>query len=136
MNTEQMLATYRQIESHFALPGQDPAGAVAAFIAGNYMAYRDVDFPDDNFPALVAQMRAVIAANPGFANGSEADKRTLYEQMAVAGMQMALQRDQLKQQPNATLRAQLIQSAKTQLEQFLKIDVTRLRIAEHGLSNR
>jgi len=134
--TQQMLAQYRQIESGFGLPEQDAAGAVAAFIAGNYMAYRDVDFPDGNFPALVVQMRAVIETNPGFANGSEADKRILYEQLAVAGMQMALQREQLKRQPDSALRAQLIQAAKTQLEGFLKTDVTRLRIAEHGLSNR
>ena len=136
MNTEQMLAQYRQIESRFGLPEQDAAGAVAAFIAGNYMAYRDVGFPDGNFPALVAQMRVVVETNTGFANGSEADKRILYEQLAVAGMQMALQREQLKRQPDVALRAQLIQTAKAQLEGFLKMDVTRLRIAEHGLSHR
>ncbi|HUG23533.1 DUF6683 family protein [Piscinibacter sp.] len=135
MKTEQMLARYRQIESRFGLPERDAAGAVAAFIAGHYMAYRDVDFPDADFPALVAQMRAVIETNPGFANGSDADKRILYEQMAATGMQMAWQREQLKREPNATLHAQLSQTAKTQLEGFLKMDVTRLRIAAHGLSH-
>jgi hypothetical protein len=136
MNTEQMLAKYRQLEARFGLPEQDAAGAVAAFIAGNYMAYRDVDFPDSSFPPLVAQMRAVIETNPGFTRGSDTDKRTLYEQMAVVGMQMALQRDQLRQQPNAKLRAELMRAGKTQLEQFLKVDVTRLQITAHGLSNR
>ena len=129
-----MLAHYEQIEARFGLPRRDAAGAVAAFIAGNYMAYRDVDFPDSSFPSLVAQMRKVITANPGFVNGSLADKRTLYEQMAVIGMQMALQRDQLKRQPDPKQRAQMMSLGKSQLEQFLKSDVTGLVITAHGLA--
>jgi len=135
MNTEQLLAKYREIESRFGLPEQDAAGAVAAFIAGNYMAYRDVDFTDGSSPGIVAQMRAVIEANTGFTSGSQAEKRTLYEQMAVAGMQMALGRNELRQQPSAALREQMMLAGRTQLEQFLKVDVTRLRITEVGLSS-
>jgi hypothetical protein len=134
MSTEQMLARYEQIEARFGLPKRDAAGAVAAFIAGNYMAYRDVDFPDSSFPSLVAQMREVIAANPAFASGSQTDKRTLYEQLAVVGMQMALQRDQLKHQPDPKLRAQMMSLGRSQLEQFLKSDVTGLVITPRGLA--
>ena len=137
MNTEQMLTRYQQqIEARFDLPEKDAAGAVAAFIAGNYMAYRDVDFPDASFPPLVTQMRAMVDTNPAFTHGSDADKRTLYEQLAVVGMQMALQRDQLRKQPNAKLRAQMMRMGKTHLEQFLKIDVSRLKITERGLSTQ
>lgn len=134
MSTEKMLAKYEQIEARFGLPKQDAAGAVAAFIAGNYMAYRDVDFPDSSFLSLVAQMREVIAANSAFAEGSQADKRTLYEQMAVVGLQMALQRDELKRKPDAKARAQMMKMGKSHLEQFLKLDVTGLLITQRGLT--
>src|SRR5262249_47631626 len=42
----ELLAGYRKIEHHFGLPRNDVAGAVAAFIAGCHMGYRNVDFPD------------------------------------------------------------------------------------------
>lgn len=134
MSAEQMLAKYEQIEARFGLPKQDAAGAVAAFIAGNYMAYRDVDSPDSSFPSLVAQMREVIGANSAFAEGSQADKRTLYEEMAVVGMQMALQRDELMRKPDAKARAQMMKMGKRHLEQFLKFDVTGLLITQRGLT--
>ncbi|WP_308807466.1 DUF6683 family protein [Pseudoduganella buxea] len=44
-----MLSGYHKIELQFGIPRNDVGGAVAAFPAGSYMAYRDVDFPDQNF---------------------------------------------------------------------------------------
>src|SRR5688500_18904030 len=61
---EALLGKYRLMEERFELPHGDVPGAVAAFIAGNYMALRDVDFPDQGFSALVAQVRALLAGRP------------------------------------------------------------------------
>ncbi len=86
-----LLARYREIEARFGLAPNDVAGAVAAFVAGNYMAWRDVEFPDAAFAPLVQQMRGVIAAQPRFRDATDAEKQQLYEEMAVVGMHMALQ---------------------------------------------
>lgn len=128
------LRSYRQIEAKFGIPGNDVAGAVAAFLAGNYMAYRDVDFPDRHFGTLVAQMRGVLAANPAFLRASPAEKRQAYEQMATLGTFMAMTRETVKRQPpEAGAVRHFRDAARANLEQFLKTDPDRLTIGEDGL---
>lgn len=130
----QLLAQYREIEARFGLAANDVAGAVAAFLAGNYMAYRDAEFPDAAFVPLVQQMRAVIAAQPRFRDASEAEKQQLYEEMAVVGMQMAQQRALLRTSGSASERTALRRTAKAHLDQFLQLDASRLRIGAKGIA--
>ena len=129
----QVLDGYRQIESRFGIPRNDLAGAVAAFLAGSYMAYNDVDFPDENFKPLVSQLRRIIASNPEFQRASNAEKQEMYEQMAILGTSLALTRDALKQQPNAQIASNIRQAGKGYLEQFLKTDADRVQITSGGL---
>ncbi len=129
-----MLARYQQVAASFGLHKYDVAGAVAAFIAGNCMAYRDTDFPDRSFMALVVQMRRMMSANPDFQLSSPEDKQRLYEEMAIVGMDMAMRRDALRRAPNAKARAALQRQARTHLEGFLKLDASRVRITEQGLT--
>lgn len=128
------LRSYQQIEARFGIPGNDVAGALAAFIAGSYMAYRDVDFPDRHFPVLVAQMRHVLANNAAFQHASAAEKRDVYEQMAIIGTFMAATREALKRQPpDPTVADNFRASARANLEQFLKTDADRVTVGEQGL---
>lgn len=128
------LAAYRQIEAKLGIPGNDVAGAVAAFVAGSYMAYRDVDVPDDLFKRLADQLRGVLAANRAFTQASAAEKRDMYEQLAIVGTFMAVTRLALKQQPpDAAVAANFRQTAKANLEQFLKTDADRVVIDDRGL---
>lgn len=128
------LRTYRQIEAKFGIPGNDVAGAMAAFVAGSYMAYRDVDFPDQNFPVLVAQMRDVLANNTAFQQASAAEKRDVYEQLAIIGTFMAATRETLRRQtPDATVMRNFRDAARANLEQFLKTDADRVSIGAQGL---
>lgn len=124
---------YQKIEAQFGIPKGDLAGGVAAFIAGNYIAYRNQDFPDEQFPPLVAQLRTVLSANPSLAQASVQDKRQTYEQMAMIGMFMATAREALKRKPNPSAEAEIRQTARTNLEQFLKTDADRLQITDQGL---
>jgi hypothetical protein len=128
-----LLEGYHQIEQQFGVPRYDTAGSVAAFIAGSYMAYRDVDFPDENFKPLVEQMRTIIAANPDFAKASDATKQEMYEQMAILGTLMATTQMALKQNPQPQAAANLRQAAKGYLEQFLKTDADKVLITAQGL---
>ena len=130
---KELLSGYHKLESQFGIPRNDVGGAVAAFLVGSYVAYRDVDVPDQNFLRLVNQMRQVLASNADFARASDAEKQDIYEQMAILGTYMALTRMALKQQPDAQVERNLQRAAKGYLEQFLKTDADRVQLTESGL---
>ncbi|MEW6704683.1 MAG: DUF6683 family protein [Pseudomonadota bacterium] len=130
---KELLAGYHKIEDQFGIPRYDVGAAVAAFLAGSYMAYRDVDFPDRQFMPLVQQMRQVLAGNAAFARASNAQKQALYEQMAILGTYMALTRDALKQRPDARVEQKMRQAAKGYLEQFLDVSADRVQITDQGM---
>jgi hypothetical protein len=134
----QLLDTYRKsIEPANKIPKNDLAGAVALFIGGNYEAYRNADMQPAHFQALVGQMQQIISNNASFAQASKAEKQELYEQFAILGMLMASMREiiQAKQPANAKdINAKLKSTAKTYLEQFLKIDADNVLIGDQGLA--
>lgn len=129
----EILSRYRQLEKRLNIPANDVAGAVAAFLSGNFMAYQDVDLPDQNFQALVTQMRSILRSNPDFTKASAIEKQQLYEQMAILGTFMALTREALKKQPNPQIAASMKQAAKRNLEQFLNTDADSVKITSTGL---
>jgi hypothetical protein len=129
----ELLSGYHKVESQLGIPRNDVGGAVAAFLVGSYVAYRDVDFPDQNFLPLVNQMRHVLASNADFMRASDAEKQEIYEQMAILGIYMALTRDALKQRPSVQVEQNMRRAAKGYLEQFLKTDADRVQLTESGL---
>lgn len=133
---DNMLSGYGQIARQLGVPQNDVAGAVAAFIAGSWMAYHDKDVADADFPTLVAQMREVLRSTPEFVNAPVARKQDLYEQLAILGTTMALTRAQLQQQPNAAQSARMKAAAGSYLTGFLKMDPDKLVIDRNGLSTK
>lgn len=133
-----LLTGYHEIESQFGIPRYDTAGALAAFLTGSYMAYRDTDFPDENFPPLVEQMRQILARNPEFAAASPAEKQKMYEHFAIIGMMSATTQMALKDNPGTPgadrIRADMKAAGKKYLEDFLMVDATRVILSGHGLS--
>lgn len=130
----QSFDTWRQLERKLGLPTNDVAGAVAAFVAGNYMAYRNVEVPDKDYLQLVDQMRTALTTSRAFAGASATDKRNLYEQMAMVGTFMAVARLSFQQQPNATAEKNFRDSAAANLEAALKMPADQVRITERGLT--
>lgn len=130
---QELLDSYAEIEQRFGITRHDFAGAAASFLAASYMVYHGVDFPDEKFKPLVAQMQQVIGSTPEFAKASDAEKQEAYEQMAILGMFMAATQMALQQQPNPQIAANLKQAGKGYLEQFLKTDADRVRITDKGL---
>jgi hypothetical protein len=128
-----LLQGYGKIEQQFGVPRHDLAGAVAAFFAGSVMAYNNADFPDQHFKPLVAQMRGMLASNPGFARASDAERQQMYEQMAIVGMFMATTQMALKQRPDPVLAARLRAVGQGYLEKFLQTDAGRVRVTAQGL---
>jgi hypothetical protein len=70
----EMLVGYLKIERQFWITHRDLGGALAAFLAGSWMAYHNADFPDEHFKPLVRQMQGMLASNPDFASVPELDR--------------------------------------------------------------
>ena len=130
---EELLAGYRAIEGRFGIPRNDLAGALAAFLAGSTMAYRNEDFPDEQFKPLVEQMRRILGNNADFLRASEVQRREMYEQLAILGMFMATTQMALRKQRDAQLAQKTQAAAKGYLEQFLNTPAERVQITAQGL---
>ena len=124
---------YRQLERKLGLPESDVANALAAFIAGNYMALHQVEVPDASFVRLAAQLRETLPRNPGFSAMSGAAKRKLYEQSAMQGMFMALARLAFLKQPQPAAEQNYRAAARASLEAALKLPAEQIRIDAQGL---
>lgn len=131
---KQLLAGYAQLEDKLGLPRNDLPGALTSFLAGSYMAYTDVPFPDEHYKPLLEQMRGILTSDPGFAKVSKAGKQEVFEQFAILGMMMATTQLALQKQPDARQRANLREAAKGYLEQLLRTDADRVRIDAQGLT--
>jgi hypothetical protein len=129
----QTLDVYHTIESKFGLRRNDLGGALAAFVAGNYAAYRNEAFPDDLFKPLVLQMQDVLQSTGALEKASAAEKQELYENLAILGIYMLLTREALQKSPNDKTAANMKTAARGYLEQALKLDPDRMQLTEQGL---
>ncbi len=129
----QLYVAYGQLEKSLGIPKHDLAGAIAAFIAGNYIAYNGVDVPDADFIALVNQIRQGLKSNRGFLKLKPAKKRMLYEQLTITGIFVAGVKLALIQQPNDDLSLRLQDAARQYLENLLNVSADRVVINSGGL---
>jgi hypothetical protein len=129
----QTLQTWHGLESQFGLRRNDLGGALAAFVAGNYAAYRDEPFPDQLFKPLVQQMQAVLRATGALERLDAAQKQELYEHLAILGTYMLLTREALQKAPDARIAANMKAAARGYLQQALQLDAQRMRLTDQGL---
>jgi hypothetical protein len=127
------LNTYEKLAKKLKIPKNDVAGAVAAYIAGNYMAYHDTEVSDRDFLALVGQVRSLLIKIPKFTKAKKSAKRDLYELMAIGGMFMAIANLDLQQQPDQSSTDKLQLVAKENLEQFFRADIDDIKIIKGRL---
>ena len=130
---EDLLARYAQVERQFDIPPGDLPAAVAAFLAGSWMGLHNADFPDAQFRPVVEQMRSILANNSQAQDAADAEKRELYEQMAILGMLMAATQMGLKQRADPVVERNMRATARGYLEQFLKTDADRVQMTSAGL---
>lgn len=124
---------YAELEKKLGIPKYDVAGAIAAVIAANYMAYTNTEVPDADFLVLVNQTREALRANNAFAKLKANQKRALYEQLAILGMFTAAIQISLQQQPNADYSFQFQEASRANLEGLLGVSATRVTINASGL---
>jgi hypothetical protein len=129
----QTLDTYHKLESQFGLRRNDLGGALAAFVAGNYAAYRDEAFADKLFKPLVQQMQGVLQSTGSLEKAGAAEKQELYENLAILGTYMLQTREALQKSPDAKIAANMKAAARAYLQQVLKLDPDRMHLTDKGL---
>ena len=129
----QVLESYRKLESMAGIPKHDLAGALATFVAGNYTAMTGRAVPDEHFGPLRRQMLETLASVDEFRRADDAEKQEMYEQLAILGTYMALVQQGLKSKPDPALAAKTRDAARNYLQQFMKVDPQRLEITSTGL---
>ena len=130
-----LMPGYRQLERTLGWPAEDVAGAIAALLAGNYMAMTGSELSDESVAAAGHQLRASASVQELLARLSAADRRRLYEQCAMLGTFMALAHKTAQQQP-ANVVANLKQSARENLRVVLGDAADTLRFTATGLQLR
>ena len=131
----QLMPGYHELERKLGWPQDDVAGAMAAVLAGNYMAMTGTELSDASVTAAGNQLRASAAVQNLLTQLSLADRRRLYEQCAMLGTFMALANQAARQQP-ANVAANLRQSAHENLRVLLGDAADTLRFTDRGLQLR
>ncbi len=131
----QLMPGYHQLERKLGWPTDDVAGAMAALLAGNYMAMTGQELSDESVSAAGHQLRASASVQSLLGQLSPADRRRLYEQCAMLGTFMALANKTTQQQP-AQVVANLRQSARENLRVVIGDAVDSLRFTDTGIQLR
>jgi len=125
---------YVQLEQRLGWPRHDVAGAVAAFVAGNYMVLRGVELSDADTQALAEQLAAKPELSARLGAQTMQALRSLYEQCAMVGTFMALAQLSQKATPQpAAQQKHLRDSARANLQLVLGRDPERLRLGPQGM---
>lgn len=134
---QESFVTYQQLEKNLGIPKNDMAGALSAFLVGNYEAYHNTQIAESHIKQLVEQMRNVLSTNPALKTATSNQKREFYEQMAIVGTFMVLAQAEIKngkQPPNVAKNFR--DAAKANLEEFLKVSVDKIELGAGGLKVR
>lgn len=129
---------HEQVIRKFGLPSGDLGVAFASSIAGAWMAYNNKPFPDQYYPALVQQMRQILASNGGGLQSlSATDRTTTYESLAVAGMMLASSQITWQRNPRAAgadeLRTRMHTQGGETLTRMLQVPPENVGIGPSGV---
>lgn len=131
---KQLYDSFPQVAHSVGIPTNDLSSAVAAVIAGAYMAYNNISLNDDYVKPMADQFKAHLE-NSGFFDGmSNREKKSMYDQMVMVGMTLAVGQSLNQSNPNSQTTAQLREAGKQILEAILKVDADRVRITAQGIS--
>ena len=91
---------YQKLEKQLNIPKNDIAGALTAFLVGNYEAYHNTQLAESHTRQIVRQMRGAIMTNPALKTSDASRKREFYEKMAMVGTFMILAQAEIKKANN------------------------------------
>ena len=98
------------------------------------MAYNNVSLNDDYVKPMANQFKAHLENSGFFDEMSNREKKSMYDQMVMVGMTLAVGQSLNQSNPNPQTTAQLREAGKQILEAILKVDADRVRITAQGIS--
>ena len=131
---KQLYEAFPQVARSVGIPTNDLSSAVAAVIAGAYMAYNNISLNDDYVKPMANQFKAHLENSRFFDRMSNREKKSMYDQMVMVGMTLAVGQSLNQSNPNSQTTAQLREAGKQILETILKVDASRVRITSQGIS--
>ena len=131
---KQLYEAFPQVARSIGIPTNDLSSAVAAVIAGAYMAYNNISLNDDYVKPMANQFKAHLENSRFFDGMSNREKKSMYDQMVMVGMTLAVGQSLNQSNPNSQTTAQLREAGKQILEAILKVDASRIRITSQGIS--
>ena len=131
---KQLYEAFPQVARSVGIPTNDLSSAVAAVIAGAYMAYNNISLNDDYVKPMANQFKAHLENSRFFDGMSNREKKSMYDQMVMVGMTLAVGQSLNQSNPNSQTTAQLREAGKQILETILKVDASRVRITSQGIS--
>ena len=131
---KQLYEAFPQVARSVGIPTNDLSSAVAAVIAGAYMAYNNISLNDDYVKPMANQFKAHLENSRFFDGMSNREKKSMYDQMVMVGMTLAVGQSLNQSNPNSQTTAQLREAGKQILETILKVDASRIRITSQGIS--
>ena len=126
---------YTQVEKKMGWFPRDLAGALSAFVVGNYMVMKNTEVSDEAFDAVTRQFRAQDNLRDMLKNNPPEKVRDVFEQSAMIGAFMAMTQKSLKQhpQPPAVLK-NLHNAAVENLKLVMRTDPGKLNIDITGIA--
>ena len=131
---KQLYEAFPQVARSVGIPTNDLSSAVAAVIAGAYMAYNNISLNDDYVKPMANQFKAHLENSGFFDRMSNREKKSMYDQMVMVGMTLAVGQSLNQSNPNPQTTAQLREAGKQILEAILKVDADRVHITAQGIS--
>ena len=131
---KQLYEAFPQVARSVGIPTNDLSSAVAAVIAGAYMAYNNISLNDDYVKPMANQFKAHLENSRFFDGMSNREKKSMYDQMVMVGMTLVVGQSLNQSNPNSQTTAQLREAGKQILETILKVDASRVRITSQGIS--
>ena len=131
---KQLYEAFPQVARSVGIPTNDLSSAVAAVIAGAYMAYNNISLNDDYVKPMADQFKAHLENSGFFDRMSNREKKSMYDQMVMVGMTLAVGQSLNQSNPNSQTTAQLREAGKQILEAILKVDADRVHITAQGIS--
>lgn len=127
---------WTKLEAKLGLPRNDIGGALAAFLVGNYMVMMNKEVSDEEFGAVVEQLRRQPSLRNTLGGQSPSALRNLYEQSAMTGTFMALAYKSQQTNPQPALQQANLRHAARENLRTVGVDPERVRIDTHGISLR
>lgn len=133
----ELLDGYKERLRRRSAPENDVARAASFLISQSYYVHRDgVSLTEEQFAALVEQVRGAMAREPSFAARSDRERQQMYERYAIKGSFLGLGYALMKQQGDTKTLNGLRQLAKRQLEEMLGSRAEEISFTDDGVEFR